>query len=158
MTRWAARLLALGGFLDAAYLTASHYAGSDLACGPGGGCELVTTSRFATVGPIPIAAIGVGYYVVVNLLVWTPPAGWNRGLARGLVAITGIAVAASAALFYLQAAVIGAWCVYCLLSAAVTVALFATAIALYRSAGKSEARSSSLAGRPPPATANRPGP
>ena len=33
---WAARILALVGFLDAAYLTASHFAGLGLACGPGG--------------------------------------------------------------------------------------------------------------------------
>ena len=130
---WSLRGLAAVGFLDAAYLTASHFAGSALACGPGGGCELVTTSPYATLGPVPIAAIGLAYYALVSLIVWTPTGGFSRGLLRALLLLTGAAVAVSGVLFYLQAAVIGAWCRYCLVSAAVTLLLFLSALALRRS-------------------------
>ena len=130
---WAARALALIGFLDAAYLTASHFAGLGLACGPGGGCETVTTSRWATLGSVPIAAIGLGYYTMVNLIAWTPAASLSRDLVRALLVLTGAALAVSAFLFYLQAAVIEAWCRYCLISAGVTLLLFLSALTLHRS-------------------------
>lgn len=130
---WFARALALAGFLDAAYLTASYFGGTALACGPGGGCDIVTSSRFATVGGVPIAAIGLAYYVAVNLLAWTPAARWGRGTAALFLGITAAAAMASGGLVYLQAAVIGAWCRFCLLSAAITVGLLILALALFRS-------------------------
>lgn len=129
---WAARLLALIGFLDATYLTITHFTSAGLACGPGGGCDVVTTSRFAMIGPLPISAIGVGYYAVVSLLVWTSASDWSWGMTRALLGITGCALAVSAALFYLQAAVLHAWCRYCLLSAGITAALFLVAVLLSR--------------------------
>jgi uncharacterized membrane protein len=129
---WVARVLALVGFLDAAYLTASHFAGLGLACGPGGGCETVTTSRWATIGSVPIAAIGLSYYTMVNLIAWTPAASLSRDLVRALLVLTGAALLVSAFLFYLQAAVIQAWCRYCLVSAGVTLLLFLSALALRR--------------------------
>lgn len=131
---WTARGLALAGFLDATYLTLSHYAGSALACGPGGGCDLVTSSRFATIGDVPIAAVGLVYYVAVNLLAWTPAPAWGRGTSALLLGLTGVAAGVSGALVYLQAAVIHAWCRFCLVSAAVTVGLFLCALILFRAA------------------------
>ncbi len=131
-TLWIARALALVGFLDATYLTATHYGAASLACGPGGGCDIVTTSEYATVAGVPVALVGLVYYVAVNLIVWTPPSGWGRRLGVVFVAITAIAVAASAVFVYLQAVVIDAWCQYCLVSAAVSVGLFLTALVLYR--------------------------
>jgi len=133
---WIARALALVGFVDAAWLTASHFTGGALACGPAGGCDIVTTSRFATVGPVPIAAIGLGYYVVVSLLAWTPADAVGRGVARSLVAITGGALGVSAFLVYLQAAVLDAWCRYCLLSATITTLLFASALVVWHGAAE----------------------
>ncbi|MFN2384510.1 MAG: vitamin K epoxide reductase family protein [Gemmatimonadota bacterium] len=129
---WAARLLALIGFLDAAYLTATHLAGGSLACGASGGCDVVTTSRFATVGGVPIAAFGLVYYSAVSLVAWTPPEAWTRKHARILLALTGTALGVSAFLVYLQAAVLEAWCRYCLVSAAMTVGLVICAVALFR--------------------------
>ncbi len=136
---WIARVLALAGFLDAAYLTATHYGAASLACGPGGGCDIVTTSQYATVAGVPLAVVGLVYYVVVNLIVWTPPSGWSRTLGVAFVAITAVAVTMSAFLVYLQAVVIDAWCRYCLVSAGVSTGLLLTAIALYRSPMASEA-------------------
>lgn len=129
---WAARLLALIGFLDAAYLTAVHLAGGSLACGASGGCDVVTTSRFATVGGVPIAAVGLAYYIAVSLVAWTPPEAWTRKHARALLGLTGTALGVSAFLVYLQAAVLEAWCRYCLVSAGITLALVVCAVALAR--------------------------
>lgn len=129
---WIARVLAVVGFLDTAYLTASHFAGSSLACGPTGGCDIVTTSRFATLGPVPLAAVGLAYYALVCVLAWTPVDAFGRRVAGTLVAITGAGTVVSALLVYLQAAVLHAWCRYCLLSASLTTLLFVCAIVIWR--------------------------
>lgn len=129
---WTARVLALLGFLDAAYLTANHYAGTAVACGPGGGCEYVLTSRYATIGPVPVALLGLGYYAVASLIAWTPRDSWSRGLAGVFAGLEGLAVAASGTLVWLQYAVIHSWCRYCLVSAGLTLGLFLCALALLR--------------------------
>jgi uncharacterized membrane protein len=129
---WIARALALVGFADAAYLTATHYAGSSVFCGASGGCETVLSSAFATVGPVPIALVGAVYYALASLIAWTPAQSWSRATARSLVGLTGIAFAISAVLFAIQAFELHAWCRFCLVSAAITTLLFATSIWILR--------------------------
>ena len=131
---WITRLLALVGFADAAYLTASHYAGASVFCGSSGGCETVLTSEFATVGPVPVALVGAAYYAVASLAAWTPLGGWSRRTAVFLAGLTGAGFAVTAVFFWLQATVIDAWCRFCLVSAAITTLLFATALYLARAA------------------------
>jgi len=131
---WIARVLALVGFADAAYLTATHYAGSSVFCGVSGGCETVLSSEFATLGPVPIALIGAVYYGLASLLAWTPGASWSRTTAGILAVLTGLAFAISAVLFGIQAFQLQAWCRFCLVSAAITTFLFATSIWLLRRA------------------------
>ena len=131
---WIARALALVGFADAAYLTATHYAGSSVFCGASGGCETVLSSEFATLGPVPIALIGAVYYALASLIAWTPAAAWSRTTSRALAGLTGLAFAVSAALFAIQALELHAWCRFCLVSAALTTLLFATSIWLLRRA------------------------
>ena len=106
---WIARVLALVGFADAAYLTATHYAGASVFCGASGGCETVLSSEFATLGPVPVALIGAVYYGVASLLAWTPPASWSRTTARALAGLTGLAFAVSVVLFGIQALALHAW-------------------------------------------------
>ncbi|MDX1624258.1 MAG: vitamin K epoxide reductase family protein [Gemmatimonadota bacterium] len=127
---WIARALAFLGFLDAAWLTASHLAGRALACGPTEGCEVVLTSRYATIGDVPVAAVGAAYYAVASLIAWTPGRSWSRGLALVFVGLEGVAVAISAVLVWIQWSVVGAWCPFCLVSAGLTLGLFVCALAL----------------------------
>ncbi|HUF88916.1 MAG TPA: vitamin K epoxide reductase family protein [Gemmatimonadota bacterium] len=136
---WIARVLALVGFADAAYLTASHYTGASAFCGPSGGCETVLTSEFATLGPVPIALVGAAYYAVASLAAWTPLEAWSRWTAVFLAGLTGAGFAITAILFWLQASVIDAWCRFCLASAAITTLLFAAAIYLVGAAGRERA-------------------
>lgn len=129
---WTARILALAGFLDAAWLTANHFAGEALTCGPGGGCEVVLTSEWATVGGIPVAAIGLAYYVIAALIAWTPRDAWSRGIALSFAGVEGVALAVSGVLVWVQATQIHSWCRFCLFSAFVTLGLFACAVTLLR--------------------------
>ncbi|HJU85742.1 MAG TPA: vitamin K epoxide reductase family protein [Gemmatimonadota bacterium] len=129
---WIARVLALVGFADAAYLTATHYAGSSVFCGASGGCETVLASEFATLGPVPIALVGAVYYALASLVAWTQAGSWSRTTARALAGLAGLAFAVSVVLFGIQAFALHAWCRFCLVSAAITTLLFATSIWILR--------------------------
>jgi uncharacterized membrane protein len=133
---WIARALALVGFADTAYLTATHYAGAPVFCGASGGCDEVLTSAFATLGPVPIALLGAVYYGIASLLAWTPIESWTRRTAGVLAGLTGVALVVSGVLFLLQALVIEAWCRYCLVSAAITTLLFVSALVVLRAVGR----------------------
>ena len=51
-------ILSFLGFADASYLTADHYLSLPLPCTLNG-CEVVLTSRYATLGPVPTALLAV---------------------------------------------------------------------------------------------------
>jgi uncharacterized membrane protein len=118
----AAAVLALVGLTDALYLTIQHLAGSSVPCSVTGGCEEVLTSSYAVVAGIPLAAVGAAAYFSVFSLSILTLFGYHIAatLLRPLVVIM---VLVSLWLFYLQAFVIRAFCQFCLLSAAITIAL-----------------------------------
>jgi uncharacterized membrane protein len=112
-------VLALGGIAIAGYLTYVHYQPKALICTGGGGCETVQKSSYAELAGVPVALLGLGAYVVMLALVI-----WDSELARTLA--TALALAAlgfSVYLVSLQAFVIDAWCVWCLVNDLVIVPL-----------------------------------
>jgi uncharacterized membrane protein len=115
-------LLALVGLGDALYLTVQHIAGSSVPCSVTSGCEEVLTSSYAVIAGIPLAALGAAAYFSVFSLATLAVFGYRiaGSLLRPLVAVM---VLVSLWLFYLQAFVIRAFCQFCLLSAAITIAL-----------------------------------
>ena len=119
--------LALAGFFVALYLSLWKLGivGS-LACGTGG-CEYVQTSSYALVLGVPVAFYGVAGYLAmlaVSLAGLQPHWVGRREPTLVLVALSGAGVAFSAYLTYLEAAVIHAWCRWCLVSAAIITAIF----------------------------------
>ena len=123
--------VALVGFFVALYL-ALYKAGliGSLACGTGG-CETVQLSRWSTFLGAPVAFWGVGYYAVVFALAFAVVQDrWSdsRGLALGLVALTGWGVVFSAWLTYLELFVIRAICRWCVVSAVIALVLFGLAV------------------------------
>ncbi|MCL5224316.1 MAG: vitamin K epoxide reductase family protein [Patescibacteria group bacterium] len=122
------------GFADATYLTADHYLRLPLPCTTAGGCETVLTSRYAMVGPIPLAAIGILYYLAILFLAMLAYTS-NRGQPRAVKLVLGIVVAglvASLFLFYLQVFVIHSLCTYCLGSAMTTFILAVLSVLAHR--------------------------
>jgi len=116
-------LVALVGLADAVYLTVHHYTAEPVPCSIVEGCEMVLTSAYAVIGGIPLAGIGAAAYLTAFLLAALALAGkgfaWKLfGLQVTLMAIVTLW------LIYLQGFVIGAFCQFCLLSAAVTFTLF----------------------------------
>jgi uncharacterized membrane protein len=120
-------ILSLIGLFVALYLWA-HNAGltGPIVCGVGD-CATVQSSEYARIGPVPVSAIGVfGYIALLGLSFAGIQAGRrdSRGIGALLLAGAGGGVAFSAYLTYLEAAVIKAWCQYCVASAIVITLIF----------------------------------
>jgi uncharacterized membrane protein len=114
-------VVALAGLGVAGYLTYVHYRPAALLCTAGGGCETVQESDYAELLGIPVALLGlVGYVTVLALVVW------DTALARTLTAAIALTAAGFAVyLIVLQAFVIDAWCVWCLVNDLAVVPLLA---------------------------------
>ncbi len=61
-------IVCLLGIGDAGYLTYVHYAGLKVVClSGGGGCETVQASRYAKLGGVPVAVLGlIGYISILG--------------------------------------------------------------------------------------------
>ncbi len=118
-----AALVALCGVADAIYLTVHHYTGEQVPCSIVAGCEQVLTSSYAEIWGIPLAAFGaLAYFAAFSLAVL---AAFGNGLMWKVFGVQVVLMAIFTAwLVYLQAFVIGAFCQFCLASAAITFTLF----------------------------------
>src|SRR3954468_24946327 len=116
-------LVALVGLFDASYLTIEHLSGRSVRCMIVSGCDEVLQSSYATVaGHVPVAALGAFAYFTVFSLATLALFGY-AGARRLIAPLVAVMFLATLWLVYLQAFRIRAFCVYCLLSAAVTTTL-----------------------------------
>ena len=122
-----AALVALAGVFVAAYLAMYKlgYIGT-LVCAVGS-CEVVQTSRWATLLGQPVAVWGIVYYLGVLALTLAGLSGSlaaDRRLSQALVGVTATGVLFSLWLTYLELFVIHAICMWCVVSAVLATALF----------------------------------
>ena len=126
-----AALLSLVGLADALYLTVEHVTGQSVRCTIISGCSEVLSSPYAVVAGIPLAAVGAAAYFTVFSLATL--AAFNYRIAGTLLMVLVIAMfLVSLWLVYLQAFVIREFCQYCLLSAAITLALLVVTVIVQR--------------------------
>jgi len=112
--RRATAVLALLGIAIAGYLTWVHYAHLDPVCvGGGGGCERVQASRWAELGGIPVAVLGLGGYIAILASLALPED--TGALVATFLTLVGFGF--SAWLTYTEVALINAICVWCVASA-----------------------------------------
>lgn len=116
--------LATVGLAVSAYLTYVHYNLGALVC-VGGGCDIVQASKYSAIGPVPLAALGMLMFASIIAMVVVrrrfPP-------YTDVASIAGLCVLLAGVLYYaylawLEATVIHAWCMWCVSTALVTVAL-----------------------------------
>lgn len=125
--------LAVLGLLVAGYLTWTHYANASVQCiGGSNECDIVQSSSYSMIAGFPVALLGlIGYVMILGLLFLEEKGGRLAENAPLLLfGLTLVGVAYSAYLTYLELAVIGAICQYCVASAILMTALFG--IATYR--------------------------
>lgn len=120
----AASLVALIGLIDSVYLTVHHLTAEPVPCSIISGCETVLTSSYAEIAGIPLAAFGAAAYFAAFSLALLAAFG-NRFTWTLFGVQTIIMAVFTGWLIYLQAAVIGAFCQFCLLSAVTSLTLLA---------------------------------
>jgi uncharacterized membrane protein len=118
--------LTLAGLAVAGYLTWAHYAGADVVCLRGGGCETVQKSSYSEIAGMPVAVLGLAFYATMLLLL-----GWDSEDARfGAASLAIVGVVFSVYLVVLQAFVIDAYCIWCLANDLVIAPALAAVTAL----------------------------
>ena len=123
----AAAIVALFGLADGIYLTVEHVTGRTAQCIASSGCQDVLSSKYAALGPVPLAALGaLAYFTAFSLALL---AAFDYPKCRKLFGfLVAVMFATTLWLVYLQAYVLHAFCDYCLFSAGVTTVLTAIAV------------------------------
>jgi len=139
-----ALVLALAGLVDTTYLSYAHYVQDPLVCNLLDGCNVVAQSPYSYFLGIPLAYWGLAYYLgMLKALSWmlfpnlVAAFGFNpeRFARVGYRLFVGGALAGallSIVFEYIQFAVIGAFCIYCGISALITWGLAGIAVYLWR--------------------------
>lgn len=130
---WLWLALSVAGLYDATLLTIQHYTKLGLPCSFSGGCERVLTSKFSTIGGVPIALGGVLFYALVLFLMLVAVTNKQRPNKYLMLGWGAIGFVTSLGLTAIQAFIIRAWCQYCLLSALTSTLIFLVAIWYWRS-------------------------
>lgn len=115
-------MVALVGLADAIYLTVQHVTGVAVRCTIISGCSEVLSSPYSSFRGIPLALIGAAAYFAVFSLATLAAFGYPL-VGKLLLVLVGLMFLTTIWLIYLQAFVIGQFCQFCLLSAAVTTVL-----------------------------------
>jgi uncharacterized membrane protein len=125
----AASLLGLG---VAGYLTFEHYtSSSSLACSDNGAinCLKVTTSSYSAVAGVPVAVLGLVFFIVMLVLqlprTWQRPERWLRVVRVGwsVIGVGSVIYLLSAELFSIDAI-----CLWCTAVHVITIVLFGTTV------------------------------
>jgi uncharacterized membrane protein len=124
--RLATAVLAAIGIGIAGYLTYVHYAGINPICVAGsGGCEKVQTSKWADLGGIPVAVLGLAGYVCILASLLLPEE--IGQMVAVLLSLIGVGF--SAYLTYRELFTIHAVCQWCVASAVVMALLAIVSVA-----------------------------
>ena len=132
--------LALVGVFVALYLTLYKLGViGELSCNVGS-CEVVNTSRWASLLGYPVAAWGLGFYVATFVVaVAGTTARWSESRSPSIIltAMSTWGVVFSGWLTYLELFVIDAICQWCVVSAIIVVIIFLVSVADLRDASTS---------------------
>ena len=123
----AAAVLSLIGLADSVYLTVEHLVGESAGCVVARHCAEVLGSKYASIGPLPLALIGAFAYFVAFSLALLAAFDYRR-CELFLLLLVQAMFAVTLWLLLVQAFVLHAFCDYCLLSAVVTVLLTVTTL------------------------------
>jgi uncharacterized membrane protein len=116
--KYALVLLAIVGIVLSALALREHYNDEVSHCSINDKLDygIVHKSPYAVIGPIPVAALGILGYAVMGILAVLR----RRGLLV-LVVLAGLAF--SLYLTYIEAEILGVWCIYCV-GSLITISLF----------------------------------
>lgn len=119
-------ILAITGFLIAAYIYGKKKAKKKLVCPRYSNCDTVIHSDYSKIFGIPVEILGMIYYVFIGsayTIVFIFGL-WSANVGILLVGISMCAVLFSIYLVSIQAFVLRHWCVWCLSSAIISILIF----------------------------------
>lgn len=104
------------GFIDATYLTILHYKNAIPPCSIAQGCEIILTSKFASLANIPISLIGSVFYLTAIVLTLIFIQTKQKSTLKLLFIIISLGAVLSLGLILVQIFILKAICQYCLVS------------------------------------------
>jgi len=120
--------LALIGIADTLYLSYNEFMDTAPSCLLQG-CDVVLAHPLSEFLGIPLSYWGLVFYVyMLGLVILLALEPHSKTLKGAVLAYTGVGLLSSAVFVYIQGFIIGAFCQYCVLSAIITVGLFAVAL------------------------------
>jgi uncharacterized membrane protein len=126
--RLATLLLSLAGLGASIYLTIEHYDSSvPLLCSSGGtvDCAKVTSSTYSTLAGIPVAVLGLLFFVALVAAFIPPLSRWER-IDEARLACVGVGMAFVLYLVWAELFGVNAICLWCTAVHVITLALLAT--------------------------------
>lgn len=123
------------GIADSWYLYQSAVSGTDLSCDIGAGldgCNIVAQSPYSRVFGVPLALYGTFFFAAIFGLTAIRSLFPRRELTRLIYQLSIFGAMASVVFLGIQFALINAICIYCIISAFLTFALFGAARALWK--------------------------
>ena len=112
------------GLFVAGYLSWSHFSGVPVYCGGSNSCELVNNSRFAFLGPIPVAYLGLTGYIIILVLSLIPSKDDRQWPILLIFGGALIGVVLQWYLFYIEVDVLHAICYWCVTSQTLITLIF----------------------------------
>lgn len=129
---WMIIVLALIGFTDSAFLLAKRISGAPIPCFITSGCDTVSKSPYSVLFGVPLSAWGVIFYLGTGFLALLYLDTKNLLVAKLIPLATTIGFLSSLYFIYVQKFKIGAFCIYCILSAIISTALFVCGIRIWQ--------------------------
>jgi uncharacterized membrane protein len=118
--------LAIIGLLVSIYMTVYKLTNNDAMCIGSSGCSEVNSSRYSEINGIPVALLGVlGYAAILVLLFLETRPGFFQ--QNGIMLLFGVSLVGflfTLYLIYVEVALIGAYCPFCLVSQGVMTIIF----------------------------------
>lgn len=117
------------GFTLASHIYRKKRAKQPLVCPLRSRCDLVTTSHYSKFLGVPVEILGMLYYAVVivfHILAIAYPFIFSVPVVRLSLGISSFAFLFSLYLIAVQAFILKEWCTWCLCSAVLCAAIFAT--------------------------------
>ena len=126
---WVFGILILLGFADSVFLTWEHYALTSIGCpvSPWINCLAVTSSKYSEIFGIPLSLLGSFYYVLLSFFLLRSNGNAkkdNKMFKHFFLLTSSFGVLFSLYLTYIQAFEIKLFCLYCLLSAIISLLIF----------------------------------
>ncbi len=118
-------VLSFIGFADSTFLLAKRMSGGPIPCVLGfTGCDEVSKSPYSALFGIPLSAYGMVFYLATAVLGILYLDTKKYIFARLILFATTLGFLLSLYFIYVQKFLIGAFCIYCILSAVISTILF----------------------------------